>query len=138
MMTKLTTVTATTNWKQVMTTNRGTPAKRHKHPASGARILATGISIASVLGLTSAYALAAQHSTSALASDSGALTPEIIQPAIPIFNTPVTAPTLPGPATPATTATSATPAITAPTVTPTIKIKTPKKTRSATKSGGSK
>lgn len=39
------------------------PAKRSKHPARSARIISSGIAIASTLGISSAYTIAAQAKT---------------------------------------------------------------------------
>jgi hypothetical protein len=135
------TVVMTVAKEKSMTTNRAATPKRDKHPARGARVLTTGISIASVLGLTSAYAIAAQQSTLALASDSTVITPDINQPAAPLAATPVIAPTQPAAATPASSAApvvTATTPTSAPVITKTIKVKAPKRKRSATKSSGSK
>ena len=52
-----------------MTTNQPTPTgttratKRSKHPARSARIISSGIALASTLGISSAYTLAAQAKT---------------------------------------------------------------------------
>lgn len=97
---------------KVMTTNDRANSKHDRHPARSARILTTGISVASVLGLTSAYSVAAQ--TNAPVSGT-----ELIAPAL-VGDT-VVAPTQPAPATPAARTQSA-PAATAQTqVTPIIK-----------------
>lgn len=122
------------------TTNGRVTPKRDKHVARGARVLTTGISIASVLGLTSAYAIAAQHATAALANDQTAVLPDINQLVAPPVIVPVIAPSQPAPATPATAVApvATTPPTSAPTVTRTINIKAPQQKRTATKSGGSK
>lgn len=124
-----------------MTTNRAATPKRDKHPARGARVLTTGISIASVLGLTSAYAIAAQQSTLASASDPVVLTPDINQLTAPLATTPVIAPTQPAAATPIGSAapmTNATTPTSAPAKSKTIKVRVSKRKQSATKSSGSK
>lgn len=127
-------------------TNGRTIPKRDKHVARSARVLTTGISIASVLGLTSAYALAAQQSNLASANAPIAATPDVGQLVAPLVSTPVIAPTQPAPATPATSGaaaittapptTATAPPTKATAVTPHVKIKVPKP--AATRSSGSK
>lgn len=75
-----------------MTTSDRTNSKRDRHPARSARILSTGISVASVLGLTSAYSVAAQTNTPVSGN-------ELIAPAL--AGDAAVAPTQPAPATPA-------------------------------------
>lgn len=137
-----------------MTNNRVTP-KRDKHPARSARIITTGFSVASILGLTSAYALAAQNSAKTTLSDSLpqptvssqsglSFAAALVTPAAP--TTPAIAPTLPAAATPAAnpapTATPVRAAATAPTATlapaPQIMINIPKPTPVVITSSGSK
>ncbi len=72
-----------------------------KHPARSARVLTTGISIASVLGLTSAYSITAQQTSPALGNEPIAPTLNVAQSVTPLANEPTIAPTQPAPATPA-------------------------------------
>ncbi len=134
----------------MMTNNRVTP-KRDKHPARSARIITTGFSVASILGLTSAYALAAQNNSKAelavsstqptVLSQSGlSFAAALVTPAAP--TTPAIAPTLPAAANPAPTATPVRTAATSTTVTlapaPQIMINIPKPTPVVITSSGSK
>lgn len=79
-----------------MTTNNRVTPKRDKHPARGARIITTGISVVATLGLTSAYAIASQN-TAATTAESTPLAPVTQQIAASKVATlaPATAPTLP-------------------------------------------
>lgn len=85
-----------------MTTNSRTTPKRRKHTARSARVLTTGISVASVLGLTSAYALAAQRDTLASGSEPIAA-PDANQLVAALTAASIIAPTQPAPAIPPTT-----------------------------------
>lgn len=85
-----------------MTTNAHSAPKRRKHTARSARILTTGISVASVLGLTSAYALAAQRDSLASVSEPIAA-PDANQLVAGLTAAAIIAPTQPAPAIPATT-----------------------------------
>lgn len=127
-------------WRKVKTKtiNGHVAPKRDVHVARGARVLTTGISIASVLGLTSAYAIAAQHSAVALVNDPTTVLPDINQLVAPPVIALVIAPSQPAPATPALAPVATTPPTSAPKVTRTINIKAPRNKQTATKSGGSK
>lgn len=81
--------------------NGRTHSLRDKHPARSARILTTGISITSVLGLTSAYSIAAQQTSPASGNETIASTPKVAQSVTPSASEPAIAPTQPAPATPA-------------------------------------
>lgn len=83
-----------------MTTKGRTTPKRDKHPARSARVLTTGISIASVLGLTSAYSLAAQLNPPVPANEPNASAVGVAPSVAPLANQPVVAPTQPAAATP--------------------------------------
>ncbi len=97
---KITAVAKTT--ERAMTTNSRATPKRRKHTARSARILTTGISVASVLGLTSAYALAAQRVTLASVNEPTAA-PDANQLVAALAAASIIAPTQPAPAIPATT-----------------------------------
>ena len=104
--------------EKTMTTNQPTQtgttraAKRSKHPARSARIISSGIALASTLGISSAYTLAAQakttgeqiqnNSTMALAQNVLATVPGTSAAAAPTQP----APAAPIPATPAIAATA--------------------------------
>lgn len=83
-----------------MTTNSRTTPKRRKHTARSARILTTGISVASVLSLTSAFALAAQRDALTSVIEPIA-TPDANQLVAALAAASVIAPTQPAPAIPA-------------------------------------
>ena len=113
-----------------MTTNQPTQtgttraAKRSKHPARSARIISSGIALASTLGISSAYTLAAQakttgeqiqnNSTVALAQNVLATVPGTSAAAVPAqpATNATAAPTQPAPAAPV----PATPAVAAPVI----------------------
>lgn len=85
-----------------MTTNAHSNSVRDKHPARSARILTTGISIASVLGLTSAYSLAAPQRPLVPSAETIAPLGGVTQSATPLVGQPAIAPTQPAPATAST------------------------------------
>ena len=101
-----------------MTTNRPTQtgttraAKRSKHPARSARIISSGIAIASTLGISSAYTLAAQAKTTGeqIQNNSILSLPQNILATVPATAA-IAAPTQPAPAAiaPEATATAAVP-----------------------------
>ena len=84
-----------------ITTDGRTHSLPDKHPARSARILTTGISITSVLGLTSAYSIAAQQTPSASGTEPIASTLNVAQSVTPPASEPAIAPTQPAPAAPA-------------------------------------
>lgn len=94
------------------------PTKRSKHPARSARIISSGIAIASTLGISSAYTIAAQAKTTGeqIQNNSILALPQNVFVAVSGTSA-VTAPTQPAPAAtvPATTAIAA-PASQAPVV----------------------
>ena len=81
------------------------PTKRSKHPARSARIISSGIAIASTLGISSAYTIAAQAKTAGeqIQNNSILTLPQTVLATVPA-TTAVTAPSQPAPAAiPATT-----------------------------------
>ena len=88
-----------------MTTN--SRAKRDRHPARSARILTTGIAVASTLGISTALTLAAQASANNEAVNTPAIDPSL---ATAGTATP-TAPSSPAAATPVVTAAPAAPQV---------------------------
>jgi hypothetical protein len=106
----------TTNQPAQTDTTRAT--KRSKHPARSARIISSGIALASTLGISSAYTLAAQAKTTGEQIQNNLILtlPQNVLATVPATNS-VTAPTQPAPAAavPATTAIAA-PASQAPVV----------------------
>ena len=88
-----------------MTTN--SRAKRDRHPARSARILTTGIAVASTLGISTALTLAAQASSNNEAVNTPVIDPSLVAASAA---TP-TAPTSPAPATPVVTAVPAAPQV---------------------------
>ena len=97
-----------------MTTNQPTQtgttraAKRSKHPARSARIISSGIALASTLGISSAYTLAAQAKTTGeqIQNDPILALPQNVLAAVPATNA-IAAPTQPAPAATATPASQA-------------------------------
>ncbi len=75
------------------------PAKRSKHPARSARIISSGIAIASTLGISSAYTIAAQAKTTGeqIQNNSILALPQNVLATVPATNA-VIAPTQPVPA----------------------------------------
>lgn len=94
------------------------PAKRSKHPARSAKIISSGIAIASTLGISSAYTITAQAKTAENQTQNNSILtlPQNVLATVPATNA-VIAPTQPVPAAtvPATTAIAA-PASQAPVV----------------------
>jgi len=80
-----------------MTTSNRT--KRDKHPARAARILTTGITVVTTLGVSSALTLASQASTNNAAVNAPVLDPS---PGAGVSAAPTQAPTAPAAATPVT------------------------------------
>jgi len=82
--------------------------KRDKHPARSARIISSGIAIASTLGISSAYTIAAQAKTSGnqIQNNSILTLPQNILAAVPATAA-IAAPTQPAPAAIAPEATAA-------------------------------
>lgn len=93
-----------------MTTDGRPKPKRDRHPARSARVLTTGISLASVLGLTSAYAIAAQSNLPVPNNEPATSTSGVIPSDAPLADQVAAAPTQPAPATPATALTVPPPA----------------------------
>lgn len=96
-----------------MTTN--SRAKRDRHPARSARILTTGIAVASTLGISTALTLAAQASAKNETVNTPALDPalaasETVTSAAPTTPSAPSAPSSAAPATPAVTVATAVPA----------------------------
>jgi len=92
------------------------PAKRSKHPARSARIISSGIAIASTLGISSAYTIAAQAKTTGNQNQSNSILtlPQNVLATVPATAA-IAAPTQPAPAAVAPAATvPATTAIAAP------------------------
>jgi len=88
-----------------MTTNSRN--KRQKHVARSARILSTGIAVASTLGISTALTLAAQAS-----ANNEAVNTPVIDPSLATAGTATpTAPSSPAPATPVVTAAPAAPQV---------------------------
>jgi len=79
----------------------GTPraTKRSKHPARSARIISSGIALASTLGISSAYTIAAQAKTAGeqIQNNSILAPAQNVLATVPATNS-VTAPTQPAPA----------------------------------------
>ena len=79
----------------------GTPraTKRSKHPARSARIISSGIALASTLGISSAYTIAAQAKTAGeqIQNNSILAPTQNVLATVPATNA-VTAPTQPAPA----------------------------------------
>jgi hypothetical protein len=75
------------------------PAKRSKHPARSARIISSGIAIASTLGISSAYTITAQAKTAENQSQNNSILtlPQNVLATVPATNA-VIAPTQPVPA----------------------------------------
>ena len=75
------------------------PAKRSKHPARSARIISSGIAIASTLGISSAYTITAQAKTAENQSQNNSILtlPQNVLATVPATNG-VIAPTQPAPA----------------------------------------
>ena len=75
------------------------PAKRSKHPARSARIISSGIAIASTLGISSAYTIAARAETmgNQVQNNSILTLPQNLLATVPGISA-VTAPTQPAPA----------------------------------------
>ena len=75
------------------------PAKRSKHPARSARIISSGIAIASTLGISSAYTIAAQAKTAGdqIQNNSILTLPQNILATVPATAA-IAAPTQPAPA----------------------------------------
>ena len=105
--------------EKTMTTNQPTQTgatratKRSKHPARSARIISSGIALASTLGISSAYTLAAQAKTTGeqIQNNSTVALAQNVLATVP--GTPATAaPTQPAPAAPV----PATPAVAAPVI----------------------
>ena len=73
--------------------------KRDKHPARSARIISSGIAIASTLGISSAYTIAAQAKTAGdqIQNDLILALPQNVLAAVPATNE-IAAPTQPAPA----------------------------------------
>ena len=84
------------------------PAKRSKHPARSARIISSGIAIASTLGISSAYTIAARAETmgNQVQNDPILALPQNLLATLP-GKSAVTAPTQPAPAAIATPASQA-------------------------------
>jgi hypothetical protein len=109
--------TNTRKKEKAMMTNQQTQTgttrvvKRSKHPARSARIISSGIAIASTLGLSSAYTIAAQAKTAGDQIQNNPILslPQNALAAVPATNA-IIAPTQPAPATtvPATPAIAAT------------------------------
>jgi hypothetical protein len=87
--------------------------KRDKHPARSARIISSGIAIASTLGISSAYTIAAQAKTAGdqIQNNSILTLPQNALAAVPATNA-IIAPTQPAPA----ATVPATPAVAAPAI----------------------
>ena len=79
--------------------------KRSKHPARSARIISSGIALASTLGISSAYTIAAQAKTTGnpVQNNSILTLPQNVLATVPATNA-VAAPTQPAPAATAATA----------------------------------
>jgi len=94
-----------------MTTNN--KIKRDRHPARSARILTTGIAVASTLGISTALTLAAQASANNEATNTPALDPALVAagPVTPTVPSAPSAPSSAAPATPVVTATTAAPQV---------------------------
>jgi hypothetical protein len=111
--------TNTRKKEKTMTTNQPTQTgttrvvKRSKHPARSARIISSGIAIASTLGLSSAYTIAAQAKTAGDQIQNNPILslPQNVLAAVPATNA-IIAPTQPAPAAIA----SATTAVAAPAI----------------------
>ena len=75
------------------------PAKRSKHPARSARIISSGIALASTLGISSAYTIAAKAEATGnqVKNNSILALPQNVLATVPATNS-VTAPTQPAPA----------------------------------------
>ena len=75
------------------------PAKRSKHPARSARIISSGIAIASTLGISSAYTIAAKAETTGnqVQNNSILALPQNFLATVPATNA-IVAPTQPAPA----------------------------------------
>ena len=75
------------------------PDKRSKHPARSARIISSGIAIASTLGISSAYTITAQAKTAENQSQNNSILtlPQNVLATVPATNA-VIAPTQPVPA----------------------------------------
>ena len=75
------------------------PAKRSKHPARSAKIISSGIAIASTLGISSAYTITAQAKTAESQSQNNSILtlPQNVLATVPATNA-VIAPTQPVPA----------------------------------------
>jgi hypothetical protein len=75
------------------------PAKRSKHPARSAKIISSGIAIASTLGISSAYTITAQAKTAENQSQNTSILtlPQNVLATVPATNA-VIAPTQPVPA----------------------------------------
>lgn len=101
-MTKTTLKAKTTKATKAMTTNGRMTPRRDKHPARSARVLTTGISLASVLGLTSAYSVAAQQNSPTSGNEPIASALGVVPSVTPPASAAAVAPTEPAPATPAT------------------------------------
>ncbi len=75
------------------------PTKRSKHPARSARIISSGIAIASTLGISSAYTIAAQAKTAGDQNQSNSILslPQNVLATVPATAA-IAAPTQPAPA----------------------------------------
>ena len=97
--------------REAMMTNQQTQtgttrvAKRSKHPARSARIISTGIAIASTLGISSAYTMAAQAKTVGNQAQNNLILAPVqnVLATVPATNA-IAAPTQPAPAVKAPTA----------------------------------
>ena len=80
------------------------PAKRSKHPARSARIISSGIAIASTLGISSAYTIAARAETmgNQVQNNSILTLPQNLLATLPGKSNAIVAPTQPAPAIAAT------------------------------------
>lgn len=113
-------MTAITKVVTAMTTNHR--IKRDRHPARSARILTTGLAVASTLGISTALTLASQASAKNDAVNTPTLDPALVAagtvtPTAPTAPTSPSAPTTPSapssaaPATPVVTAATAAPQV---------------------------
>jgi len=84
---------------QLTQTSISLPTKRSKHPARSARIISSGIAIASTLGISSAYTITAQAKTAENQSQNNSILtlPQNVLATVPATNA-VIAPTQPVPA----------------------------------------
>ena len=99
---------------KVMTTKNHANTKRDKHPARNARVLTTGISLASIFGLTSTYALAARPNPPVSGNEPIASAPGVAESVTPSASDVAIAPTQPAPAIPTVQAVVNTPTRTPP------------------------